>query len=218
MSIRSAALPNTPSNDVEQLLHAVQATGLDDVDAVFLTRVLHAVCDMSRDLDHQSLTAAAAAPSDFEVLLRAVLQAQKSLVARHAEDRPLLLAQLRGQQARLALLELEGGTVPATRVAEILGISRQAVNKRRQAGKLLALPLGRHGFAYPVWQLAASGVLPGLEAVLERLRDHDPWMQARFFLRPNPRLGGATPLAVLRRGDVEAVLEAAAAYGEHGAA
>ena len=60
--------------------------------------------------------------------------------------------------------------------------------------------------------------LPGLEAVLERLADHDPWMQGRFFLMANQRLGDRRPLDELRQGNVEAVIAAAAVYGEHGAA
>jgi hypothetical protein len=39
-----------------------------------------------------------------------------------------------------------------------------------------------------------------------------------FLVAPNSRLNGDTPLAMIRRGDVEAVLRAARAYGEHGAA
>ena len=43
-------------------------------------------------------------------------------------------------------------------------------------------------------------------------------MQARFFLSPNQRLGESRPLDELRLGRVEAVSDAASAYGEHGAA
>ena len=112
----------------------------------------------------------------------------------------------------------EGGSLSASAVAELLGISRQTVNKRRQAGQLLALSLGRHGYAYPIWQFSDDDVLPGVPATLEKLEDHDPWMQARFFLTANKRLDDARPIEKLRNGDVDAVLQAAAVYCEHGAA
>ena len=59
-------------------------------------------------------------------------------------------------------------------------ITRQAVEKRRRAGKLIALTMGRHGYRYPVWQLTKSGVLPGFDKVLAVLASHDEWMQTAF--------------------------------------
>jgi hypothetical protein len=40
----------------------------------------------------------------------------------------------------------------------------------------------------------------------------------RFFLAKNVRLDGDRPLDRLRRGDVDPVVRAARAFGEHGAA
>ncbi len=185
------------------------------VDTVFLTRAHRALEGLTRELSKDALSVAAAAPSDLEVVLRALLAAP-SLVARATGDR-LAPARLRGQQAQLGILDREGGTLSATEIAKRLGVSRQAVNKRRQAGRLLALPVGRRRFAYPLWQLAGTGALPGFEKVLAALDEHDPWMQARFFLGRNARLGDARPLDALRNGDVEAVTRAAAEYGRHGA-
>lgn len=197
----------------EQLLRHKRGS----VDAVFLTRALRAFEALVRDLSRDALSAAASAPSDFEVVIQAILAARQ-LMDPGAEQEPLAVARLRGQQARVALLNSEGGALSASEVAELLGISRQAVNKRRQAGQLLALPLGRHGYAYPVWQFSGGDVLPGIPATLDMLVDHDPWMLARFFLSANKRLDDTRPLDALRRGEVDAVLRAAAAYGEHGAA
>jgi hypothetical protein len=42
-------------------------------------------------------------------------------------------------------------------------------------------------------------------------------MQATFFLNSNTLLNGRSPLAELRRGRFQQVLEAAQSYGEHGA-
>jgi hypothetical protein len=54
---------------------------------------------------------------------------------------------LRGLRARKDLLETAGGTVSERELAEALGITRQAVDKRRLSGKLIGIDLGRRGYA-----------------------------------------------------------------------
>jgi len=132
---------------------------------------------------------------------------------------PLAKARLRGHLAMRELLNADGGALTASQMADVLGISRQAVDKRRKAGQLLAVALPRRGLLYPAWQITESGApLGGLVEVLAELRGHDPWARARFFVTGNDRLGGNRPLDVLREGALEAVLEAARGFGEHGAA
>jgi hypothetical protein len=92
------------------------------------------------------------------------------------------------------------------------------VDKRRQAGTLLGINVGGHGYHYPAWQFEQSGVVSGLERVLKTLARHDDWMKLAFFVNANDRLRGESPLTHLRRGDLQPVLDAAEAYGEHGAA
>jgi hypothetical protein len=130
---------------------------------------------------------------------------------------PLARARLRGELAMRELLTGDGGALPASEVANVLGISRQAVDKRRKAGQLLAVTLPRRGLQYPAWQFGERGGTPaGLVEVLGALRMHDPWSQARFFVSGNDRLGGDRPLDRLRAGQaLEPVLQAARAYGEH---
>lgn len=130
---------------------------------------------------------------------------------------PLGKARLRGAVAQRELLSGDGGALSSVEVATLLGVSRQAVDKRRKAGQLFAVELPR-GYCYPAWQLTGTGVLPGIAEVLAALRHLDPWAQARFFVSGNARLGGKRPLDRLRRGDLDAVLRAAGAFDEHGAA
>jgi len=135
------------------------------------------------------------------------------------EEGPLVRARLRGVQARRGLLGAEGGAVSSGQAAELLGITPQAVDKRRRAGKLLALPVGR-AYLYPVWQFderGRGGVLAGLEEVLGSFGVEDAWMRASYFLRKNGRLDDKRPLDALRDGEIESVERAARAYGEHGA-
>src|SRR5262249_27521061 len=127
---------------------------------------------------------------------------------------PLRPARLRGLRAQDWLVHQEGGTLSAAEMGRALGITRQAVDKRRKHGRLIALDLGRRGFAYPAWPLGTTGTLTGLPTVLAELRDESPWGQAAFFLTSNVWLEGETPLAALRRGDVEPVLQAARLLGD----
>jgi len=127
---------------------------------------------------------------------------------------PLAAARLRGLRAKKRLLEAEGGVVPGRELAQAIGITRQAVDKRRLAGKLIGIDLGKRGYAYPVWQIG----LNGMDAVLAELAEYDPWTQALFMLSANPWLNGETPLATLRRGELDEVLNAARLYGEQTAA
>lgn len=181
-----------------------------------LTRVLHALADALPHIGAGEAGDLAGEASNYAVLLR-VLESPEVLSALRAHD-PLAAARLRGLRDRSVLLELEGGTITADEVAGLLGITRQAVDNRRRAGRLLALTLGRREYGYPLWQFNEHGVLPGLEDVLTDLSHVTLWMRMAFFLGGNYRLKDADrPLDALRRGEVAAVREAALMFGVHGA-
>ena len=129
---------------------------------------------------------------------------------------PLAPARIRAIKAKRALLATEGGTVRAAEVSQLLGITRQGVDKRRTSGLLLALSAGQRGYRYPLWQFGADGTIAGLERVLQALKDCDPWTQVHFMLTGDARLGGQRPLDVLREGRADEVARAAAAFCEFG--
>jgi hypothetical protein len=169
------------------------------------------------ELSENSIVHVTDAPSDLAVLLRGLSSGELLDDLRSVE--PLAPAFIRGIEAQRRLLEENGGTLSAAQSADILGITPQAVDKRRHSHSLLALSMGRHGYRYPVWQFTRSGSLPGLKDVLQALEPHDEWMQIAFFVSKNPRLGGKTPIEMLKAsGQLERVVKAAMAYGEHGAA
>ncbi|MCA9523378.1 MAG: hypothetical protein KC609_20530 [Myxococcales bacterium] len=184
--------------------------------AAFLARGMNALARLAELLDERRLSDATGAISDFQVLLFAL--EDPGVLELLRSDDPLAGARLRGLRAKTELIEAEGGSLGVDDVAELLRISRQAVDKRRRAGKLLGVQAGRRGYAYPAWQFAANGTLPGLEAVLGELSEHDAWMKVAFFLSENARLEGRRPLDGLREGETARVRQAARAYGEHGAA
>jgi hypothetical protein len=130
---------------------------------------------------------------------------------------PLAKARLRGAVAMRVLLGGDGGAWTVEEVTTRLGISRQAVDKRQKAGRLLGVELPKRGVLYPAWQFSETGTLAGVVDVLAALCDHDACAQARFFTTENDRLAGKRPLDLLRQGKLERVLEAANVFGEHGA-
>ena len=67
---------------------------------------------------------------------------------------------------------------------------------------------------FPVWQFE-SGIRDHMPKILAALKfQDDDWGRYLFFTQSNPNLDGLTPLEALRANDVEAVINAAAAYGE----
>lgn len=206
------AAGSLPESTIEAAVRAMRASS-DGLRSVVLARSLNALAEvMVKDV--RGLEEVASARTDYAVLLR-MLERPEVLEALAADD-PLAPARLRGIEARKRLLEEEGGTVSATEIGQMLGgISPQAVNKRRKAGRLLGLPVGENRYRYPVWQVEAGRVLPGFEEVLAVFGVEDPWMRAAFFLGGNTRLGGKRPLDELKESNVETVKDAARSYGEH---
>ena len=147
------------------------------------------------------------------------LSAIHALIEGWTTAEPLAKAELRGALAQRELLAEGGGALSAADVAKVLGISRQAVDKRRKTRQLLAVELPKRGLLYPAWQFSHAGaVLSGIPQILDALREDDAWAQLRFFVSGNDGLAGARPVDRLRAGDVASVLHAAATFGEHGAA
>ena len=168
------------------------------------------------DLSEASLADAAAAPDNWHAMLRA-MGSPELLEHMQASD-PLARAFLDGLDARAQLIEQNGGVFKTEQVAEYLGISTQAVNKRRSSRQLLGLTFRRRGHVFPAWQFDQHGTVAGLEQTLLALAEHDEWMQNVFFVTPNIRLGGRRPLELLRDRKIAEVIEAARDFGQHGAA
>lgn len=207
-----------PEKETTQLLKIATSKALEsgrqkESNAVFITRGLNALVSLA---ENTSVVEAASASSDYQVLLT-ILETPESLDLLRKSD-PLAEARLRGLEMKQQLIEAEGGCLSDQEAAQILDISRQAVDKRRRQGKLIGISRGKHGYLYPAWQFTDAGeVLTGLESVLATLKDYDPWMQTAFLLDPNLRLGGQTPLAALRNGHLDEVIKVAATFGEQGA-
>jgi len=191
-----------------------QRLGAEELRGVVITRSLEAILKCVEAADAEHLKEIASAPTNYEVLLR---QLTGSLDVLRNED-PLAKARLRGVQMKEDLLNRGGGAVTAAEAGKLLKLTRQAVDKRRKARKLLALEFGKRGHLYPAFQFDEQ-IADNLQRVLTVIdRRVENWTLLAFFLNGNRYLKGATPLEWLREGKLEEVLRAAKAYGEHGAA
>ena len=136
------------------------------------------------------------------------------LLAELAPIDPLAGARLRGMKVKQELLYSDGQPLRSEEVAQLLGISRQAVDKRRNKGQILAVSLGRRGYFYPLWQFRDGAVLTGLDRILTALANFDGWTQLMFMKTGDLRLDDHTPLECLVAGDIDAVVTAATCYGK----
>ena len=194
--------PLTAVNAATQLL---QTVAQHQEGADFIADVLRALSQVAASVETSSRDDAG---SGYNALIQ-FLEQPEVLDALRRQD-PLLPAHVRGLRLRELLLADEGGACTTKEFAEAVGVTRQAIDKRRKVGTLIGLRLGRRGYVYPIWQIG----LDGLGDVLAELQDYDPWTQLAFMLSPNSRLDGELPLEVLRAGEIARAIEAAQLYGE----
>src|SRR5580658_7560392 len=133
-----------------------------------------------------------------------------SLGTGESREDKLARAVARGLEARQELAEAEGGSLSSKDTARLLRLSKTAVLKRLEAGRLLAWREERLQAArFPCWQFDHHGqVLAGLEDVLAILNEDqrlDAWGKILFFLQEKSSLGGRRALDLLRDGKLREV-------------
>ena len=156
--------------------------------------------------------------TDAEMMVSFATTAEAFPEASSVRIDPLAKARARGVSLRQRILARDD-MLTLAEAAQALGLTPPAVNDRFRAGKLIALEAGARGRRYPAWQFEDEVAGGPLEAVLEVLKGLSPWTSYRFFTTPDSTLEDETPLDVLRRGDIEAVVEAARLFasGDQGA-
>ena len=121
------------------------------------------------------------------------------------------------QRAKVALLWEAGGAVTVEDARPLLGgISRQAVERRRERGTLLGLKIGGE-YRYPLCQFGDGDVLQGLPDVLRAFTVRSPWTQLSVLISPQDALDGRSVLEALRAGDVGEAVAVAESFGNTGA-
>jgi len=130
---------------------------------------------------------------------------------------PFVEAIARGAAIKQELIATAGGGLTSNQVARALGITRQAVDKRRIRGGLLAIPNGSGEYVYPACQFTSDGLIPGTEEVLRAFQVRSPWTQLSALLAPTPILSGKTIIEALKAGAIEKAVSIAASFGEQAA-
>jgi len=203
MAMANAAVDTILDSDKEA--HADRSPA----EVALLNRILRYFDNAVRALPRKDQAKALSAPDDFRTLMETLALAPVS-------ESPGLQVRLRGAIAKRELLEMDGGVLLPSSVAELLHISRQAVGHRRAAGKLLGIE-GPRGYLYPIWQFDGDQMLKGIEEVFDLLEHEDAWSKVIFFVRTNDAAGGKRPLDLLRDGKLEPALRAAELYHVHAA-
>ena len=128
-------------------------------------------------------------------------------------------AVLRGVEYARADLRDAGGAYDIEQVRALLhDVSRQAVDKRVKDGSLLAVPGPSNRRRFPTVQFRDDGaVIEGLKEVQETLGYSSPWAVLNFLVNPDDNLNDERPIDVLRRGELNRVLESARRIGMQGA-
>lgn len=117
-------------------------------------------------------------------------------------------------ESRRRRRELLRECVDSQQAGELTGRSRQAVERLRRDGRILALRVGRQ-WRYPAWQFdvdGPGGVLPQLDEVVDKLF-LSPEGAASWLTRPHGDLGDRTPVERLRARDADTVLRLAEQHG-----
>lgn len=176
----------------------------DSVQAAFIRRSVAALERIMGNVPAKTLTEALAAPTDVGSLAQLLSRADV-VGAAVTELDPLASLMARNVEHREALLRSAGGALSAEEAGRVLGITRQAVDKRRRANTLLAFREGSD-WRYPACQFDQGDVIPGLPDVVRGLAVGGPWATLDFLLSPDTALAGKSPLQALRQGARERVM------------
>jgi hypothetical protein len=182
----------------------------------FLKRSVKMLERVSSSASSEALKSALSSPTDVGGVASLLSDLAPLGVDLSAVD-PFIQAMARGAAIKRELLTSGGGSLTSSQVSSILGITRQAVDKRRNRRALLAVPNGSAEYVYPACQFTPDGVIPGLEEVLRAFQIRSPWTQLSALLAPVPALGGKTILEALKSGAIEKAIAIAASFGEQAA-
>lgn len=185
--------------------HSSDESDRNRIKKAFLERSSRALERMVESVTIENLAEALAAPTDIGGMAF-LLSEIGALQPQCIELDPLSDLRARGAFMKHAMIREAGGAYSTSQVADLLGISRQAVQQRARRGTLLAFTLGNNDRYYPAIQFDEHGVVAGLEQVLNRFNVTDPWTKLSVLLDTDEFLGGRRVIDALRDGDLEKVL------------
>jgi hypothetical protein len=105
---------------------------------------------------------------------------------------------MRGQAAKLNILNQVGPMLGLQEAADLLGVTKQAVHKRLQSQSLFGIKY-QEELRIPAWQIRDAEVVPGIAGVLKSL-DTTDWGKLLFLHTENMQLQGRKPKDLILEG------------------
>ena len=131
----------------------------------------------------------------------------------HIEPRKSLREIQAGALESRRVLVSRGELLSSEELARRIGLTRQAVNKAVQAGRMFSLEVGAERFV-PAFFADPQVDRRTLERISTALGDIPGWSKWQFFTSAKGSLEGRTPLDALKSGSIERVERAARAFAE----
>lgn len=198
------------SSDFDDLLAGLPRGERRSMAEVFLGRAMPLLRRLLEEASTDVLKESLEAPTDVGTLARFLTDAASREGVRALD--PLAAAFARGALLQEELLEKAGGTWRVSEVAGHLNVSRQAVDKRRRRGSVLAVQVG-DTYRYPLCQFDESGVIDGLPEVLRAMPTESGWTRLSLLFSETP--AHRTVLEAVRAGCREEALRTVRDWGEH---
>jgi hypothetical protein len=141
--------------------------------------------------------------------------AERELQNQFSVEDSFRLAKMRGQAAKLNILNQVGPMLGLQEAADLLGVTKQAVHKRLQSQSLFGIKY-QEELRIPAWQIRDAEVVPGIAGVLKSL-DTTDWGKLLFLHTENMQLQGRKPKDLILEGKGESLAQLALQFGEQGA-
>lgn len=181
---------------------------------ILFQRYLTTVRDLVFHLSEDAVRRALEQNTGLESLALGMGEHAIAVASESAHERTERILDLHKAQA--SLVKRAGGAVTALQAAGLLGkITRQAVEKRRERGTVLAV-MASGEYHYPLFQFESPAVLAGLPEVLRAFTIRNGWTQLSVLLSPQDALDGRSVVEALKQGDVEGAVGVAASFGDTG--
>lgn len=168
--------------------------------SAFLERAQKAIQQIADEVPEEMLTEALAAGSDIGTLARLI--GNPRLRDPALEIDPLAPARARALQHRKEVAQEAGAMLTVAETTDILGISRQALDKRRKSGAILGVRVGTD-WRYPEVQFQDGTLLPRLREVLKAHHTVDGWVILDSIIGKDPASGNRSIIDLLREQDDE---------------
>lgn len=211
-----ATLPEANSTPVRSTGRRTADGARQALAQAFLKRSVKMLERVSSSASSEALKSALSSPTDVGGVASLLSDLAPLALDLSAVD-PFVEAMARGTAVKRELLTSGGGGLTSSQVASALGITRQAVDKRRLRRALLAVPNGSGEYVYPACQFTTDGVIPGIEEVLRAFRIRSSWTQLSVLIASAPALGGKSLIDALKSGAIERAVAIAASFGEQAA-